>query len=78
MAETITLKYDDEEVKHEVLPDGSTFNYQGYKYHIVKSFYDEGTNEYIYVTRYYGKHKQWWHYEIWDAIRYDYLIRKIR
>jgi len=78
MAKTITLKYDNEEITHEVLPDGFTFNYQGYKYHVVKSFLDVGTNEYIYVVRYYGKHKQWWHYEIWNAIQYDYLIREIR
>lgn len=36
-----------------------------YKYHIVLSFEDLG--ETYYVVRYYGKYKQWWHYEIWDS-----------
>ena len=36
-----------------------------YKYHLVLSFEDQG--ETYYVVRYYGKHKQWWHYEIWDS-----------
>ena len=36
-----------------------------YKYHLVLSFEDKG--EIIYVVRYYGIYKQWWHYEIWDS-----------
>ena len=35
-----------------------------YKYHLVLSFEDQGKT--YYVVRYYGLHKQWWHYEIWD------------
>ena len=40
----------------------TTFRYQGYKYHIVLSFEDNG--ERFYVVKYYGKYKQWWHYEV--------------
>lgn len=36
----------------------------GYKYHIVLSFNDAGQT--FFVVKYYGKYKQWWHYEIWD------------
>lgn len=36
-----------------------------YKYHLVLSFEDQG--ETYYVVRYYGIHKQWWHYEVWDS-----------
>ena len=35
-----------------------------YKYHIVLSFEDKGNI--LYVVRYFGIHKRWWHYEIWD------------
>lgn len=33
-----------------------------YKYHIVLEFEDNG-NKYI-VFKYYGRYKQWWHYQI--------------
>lgn len=36
-----------------------------YKYHLVLSFEDKG--DIFYVVRYYGIHKQWWHYEVWDS-----------
>ena len=41
-----------------------------YKYHIVLSFEDNG--ETFYVVKYFGKHKQWWHYEIWDSWTMDF------
>lgn len=62
---------------HEVLPNGHTFRWQGYKYHVMFSFRDEHTNDFLYVMKYYGKHKQWWHYEVWSAFDYDLRIRKI-
>ena len=46
---------------HEVLPNGHTFRWQGYKYHVMFSFRDEHTNDCLYVMKYYGKHKQGWH-----------------
>lgn len=56
-------------VIHNVIPNGSTFTYDKRKYHVVNSFPDIGN--YIYVVRYYGKYKQWWHYEAWDAYTVD-------
>jgi hypothetical protein len=52
-------------VMEQIIPNGSTFRYEGYKYHVVKCIEDDLTKELIYVVRYYGKHKQWWHYEAW-------------
>ena len=77
MADIIKIKVDGEECEHEIVPIGSTFQYEGYKHHVVNSFLDEGTGYYIYVVRYYGKHKQWWHYEVWDSFEYDMRIRKL-
>lgn len=77
MSDIIKIKVGSEEREHEIVPIGSTFQYEGYKYHVVNSFLDEGTGYYIYVIRYYGKHKQWWHYEVWDAFEYDMRIRKL-
>lgn len=37
-----------------------------YKYHFVLEFEDNG--ERFYVVKYYGIHKQWWHYEIWSEL----------
>jgi len=45
-----------------------------YKYHIVLSFEDNG--ETFYVVKYYGIHKQWWHYEIWDSWTMDNNISR--
>lgn len=40
-----------------------TIRYGNYKYHVVTTFEDRGAT--FYVVRYYGRYKQWWHYEIW-------------
>lgn len=45
------------------LRTGNTFHYQRYKYHIVAAFYD---GENMYVVKYFGKYKQWWHYEVYS------------
>lgn len=37
---------------------------KSYKYHVV-SIINDGKRKLI-VFRYYGKHKQWWHYEIME------------
>lgn len=39
-----------------------TFRYNDRKYHIVTSFEDNG--EIYYVVKYFGRYKQWWHYEV--------------
>ena len=41
---------------------GETFRKKGYKYHVVRTFVDDG--EKMCIVKYYGKHLQWWHYEI--------------
>ena len=41
-----------------------------YKYHLILSFEDNG--KVFYVVKYYGIHKQWWHYEIWDEWTMNY------
>ena len=38
---------------------------------------DRITDHILYVMKYYGKHRQWWHYEVWDAWQYDCRIRKM-
>ncbi|MFA6875685.1 MAG: hypothetical protein WCQ87_03525 [Parabacteroides sp.] len=52
------------------------FHYQGYLYHVVLSFHDEET---FFVVKWWGKHKQWWHYEVMShetlmlVLKYDKL-----
>lgn len=48
----------------ETIPGGFTFRYQDRLYHIVLAFQDGEDEETMYVVKYYGKHKQWWHYEV--------------
>ena len=60
---------------HKVLKPGHKFHYDGYLYHVVLPFEDNG--EQLYVMKYYGKHKQWWHYEIWSAAEYDIVVEKV-
>lgn len=56
----------------KLLPIGYTFEYDGYKYHVVAIVKDEHGNrdEVLYILKYYGKRKQWWHYEVWEEIVY--------
>lgn len=35
-----------------------------YKYHVIHN--DE--KEKIIIVKYFGKHKRWWHYEIWSYL----------
>lgn len=49
--------------------ENSTFHYQGYKYHVVMTFEDRG--EVFVVVKYYGKHKRWWHYEVWSLFEFE-------
>lgn len=45
-----------------------------YKYHLVLSFEDNGNV--FYVVKYYGRYKQWWHYEIWDSWTMDWKKKR--
>lgn len=66
-----------ERLTHDVLPLGHTFRYNGRKYHVMLWFRDEQADDFLYVMKYYGKHEQWWHYEVWSAWEYDWKIRKL-
>ena len=43
-----------------------TFHWMGYKYHYVTSIEDCGST--LHVVKYFGRHKQWWHYEVWSDL----------
>jgi len=51
-------------MKHipETLPDGFKYRAHDRLYHVVMSFTDCG--DLFYVVKYYGRYKQWWHYEV--------------
>ena len=44
---------------------------QTYKYHIVAIFISEPDTEPQIVYKYYGKHKQWWHYEVKSVYEFE-------
>ena len=53
-----------------------TFHWCRAKYHYVTSFEDGGSTQH--VVKFFGRYKQWWHYEVWsdDSLRYTLeLIR---
>ena len=61
------------EETNAILPIGYTFHYERYKYHVVAWFKDPNGNdpdEILYVVKYFGKHKQWWHYEVMEDWAY--------
>ena len=69
-----------EVIKHKILRIGHTFKWDGYKYHVVEIVREsdgKGGVNLLYVVKYYGKHKQWWHYEVWNCWEYDMRIRKL-
>lgn len=45
-----------------------TFRYQDRKYHRVLTFEDNGGT--FHVVKFFGKYKQWWHYEIMSDLEY--------
>lgn len=62
-------------VTHKVRPVGTTFRYQGRKYHVIGHIQDTEKDMFVYVVRFYGKYKQWWHYEAITAQEYDDLFK---
>jgi len=44
------------------LPIGTKFKYRNYLYHVLGIF-----DDYNVAVKYYGKHKQWWHYKFFGA-----------
>lgn len=68
-----------EYIEHDVRPIGATFHYQKRKYHIVGhcEYYDPKTGYkiFIYIVKYYGIHKQWWHYEAMTAEAFNIYLK---
>ena len=54
----------------------STFRYLDYKYHVVTTF-EDGGDVYV-VLKYYGKRRQWWHYEVWSLFEYNLKVNAKR
>lgn len=54
-------------------PGDSFRSFDGYKYHVV-SLIKDGDYQLI-IVKYYGKRKQWWHYEIWCIMEYELHAR---
>ena len=61
------------EVEHKVRPIGTTYHYNRRKYHIIGTCMDKvkAGQMLVYLVNYYGKYKQWWHYEAISAEDYD-------
>lgn len=59
-----------------ILPRGFKYRDGNYLYHVVLSFQDSETEDIMYVVKYYGKHKQWWHYEVVRASWIEHLIKR--
>lgn len=55
-------------------PPGSTFHYLDYKYHIVG--YIRDGEETVVVVKYFGKHRRWWHYEVWTEFEAGLKIKQ--
>ena len=61
----------------KILPRGYKYHFRGYLYHVVLSFQDSGNEDTMYVVKYYGKHKQWWHYEVISATMLQDIISQL-
>lgn len=59
-----------------LLPRGFKYHFGDYLYHVMLSFQDSETEDIMYVVKYYGKHKQWWHYEVISATMLNYIISR--
>lgn len=51
----------------EVIKVGTKFKKDGYLYHVLGIF----DGEYV-ATKFFGKHKQWWHYEFTNMYNVGY------
>lgn len=59
-----------------VFPQGYKFHWCGILYHVVLSFLDAGHLHY--VVKYYGKRKQWWHYEVISSVAVEDILRNYK
>ena len=62
------------EKRIHIPPVGSTWRWLDYKYHLVLVF--EDGDDTLLVVKYYGKRKQWWHYEVWTSFEYYLRVQK--
>lgn len=53
---------------------GQTFRYKDRKYHLVQTIEDNGKT--FYIVKFYGKYKQWWHYEVWSDFELELILKK--
>lgn len=52
-------------------------DFYGYKCHVVAILKDEPRENYTQIVyKYYGRRKQWWHYETIDLESFLYYIKK--
>lgn len=59
-----------------LLPCGFKYRHSDYLYHVVLSFQDSDTEDIMYIVKYYGKHKQWWHYEVISATMLQDILKR--
>lgn len=55
---------------------GDKFRCDGYLYHIVLPFEDNG--EMLYVVKYYGKYRKWWHYDVFSEFKIEDYYEQVR
>jgi len=53
----------------EIIRVGTKFKCDGYLYHVLGIFDEEHV-----AVRFFGKHKQWWHYEFTDMYSTGYRL----
>lgn len=53
-----------------------TFHWSGYKYHYVTSIEDCGSTQH--VLKWFGRYKQWWHYEVMSDNYLQDILKVIR
>lgn len=65
-------------MENTILPNGFSYKGRDYRYYIVTHFFDDsnGSNELYYVVRYFGKRRQYWHYEVKDEDDVTYEIER--
>ena len=59
-----------------ILPQGFKYRDGDYLYHVVLSFRDSGTKDIMYVVKYFGKRKRWWHYEVVSASWIEDILKR--
>ena len=50
----------------------TSFRFHDRRYHLVLPFEDNGQQ--YYILKYYGRYKQWWHYEVVSDSMYEWML----